>query len=176
MLKLIPYTVVSCVVTCLTFPACQPSSGPLSEPTSEPPSAEPADEDEEPPPPDPGFCGGIAGFPCPDGYTCVDNPLDACDPKAGGADCSGVCVVDPCFKEGREYISTDSSTCSRMKFFCPADMQPFGDECGCGCEPVVIPGGEACGSSVCTGNTFCCNASCGICAPKGGACIQIACD
>lgn len=37
-------------------------------------------------------CGGIAGFPCPDGMTCVDNPADDCDPKKGGADCPGMCT------------------------------------------------------------------------------------
>ena len=40
----------------------------------------------------PAFCGGIAGIPCPDGQTCVDNPNDDCDPKNGGADCGGICV------------------------------------------------------------------------------------
>lgn len=38
------------------------------------------------------FCGGIAAFPCPEGYTCIDDPRDACDPAAGGADCSGICI------------------------------------------------------------------------------------
>ncbi len=44
-------------------------------------------------------CGGIAGIPCPDGFVCVDDPRDDCDPAAGGADCSGICVrkvKDPC--------------------------------------------------------------------------------
>jgi hypothetical protein len=36
-------------------------------------------------------CGGIAGIPCPEGKTCVDNPSDDCDPKRGGADCPGIC-------------------------------------------------------------------------------------
>jgi hypothetical protein len=36
-------------------------------------------------------------------------------------------------------------------------------------------GGASCGSAVCTGKTFCCNASCGICAPIGGACTQQVC-
>jgi hypothetical protein len=40
----------------------------------------------------PGFCGGIAGFPCAPGFTCVDNPKDDCDPSQGGADCGGICV------------------------------------------------------------------------------------
>lgn len=38
------------------------------------------------------LCGGFAGFQCPEGKTCVDNPNDGCDPKKGGADCSGICV------------------------------------------------------------------------------------
>ncbi|SET42777.1 hypothetical protein SAMN05216412_106114 [Nitrosospira multiformis] len=38
------------------------------------------------------MCGGIAGFPCPEGKKCVDDPSDDCDPARGGADCSGICV------------------------------------------------------------------------------------
>ena len=37
------------------------------------------------------FCGGIAGIPCPEGFTCVDVPGDGCNPKQGGADCAGYC-------------------------------------------------------------------------------------
>jgi hypothetical protein len=38
------------------------------------------------------MCGGIAGFPCPEGKKCVDDPSDNCDPARGGADCIGICV------------------------------------------------------------------------------------
>ncbi|MBL8496634.1 Kazal-type serine protease inhibitor domain protein [Nitrosomonas sp. JL21] len=38
------------------------------------------------------MCGGIAGFPCPDGMKCVDDPADDCDPAKNGADCAGMCV------------------------------------------------------------------------------------
>ncbi|MDB4977834.1 MAG: hypothetical protein JWM56_20 [Candidatus Peribacteria bacterium] len=38
------------------------------------------------------FCGGIAGFQCGAGYTCIDNPNDSCNPANGGADCGGMCV------------------------------------------------------------------------------------
>lgn len=71
-------------------------------------------------------CGGLAGVPCPPGFTCVDDPRDTCDPGAGGADCSGICVA-------------------------------------------------MCGPTVCPPEQVCCNASCGICTPPGGACILIAC-
>jgi hypothetical protein len=39
-------------------------------------------------------CGGFAGFPCPQGQFCVDDPRDTCDPAKGGADCIGLCVDD----------------------------------------------------------------------------------
>ncbi len=38
------------------------------------------------------------------------------------------------------------------------------------CKPDVKE--EACGKSVCGEGTYCCNESCGICAPDGGLCIQ----
>eukprot|EP00484_Ammonia_sp_Unknown_P019149 CAMPEP_0197033562 /NCGR_PEP_ID=MMETSP1384-20130603/11941_1 /TAXON_ID=29189 /ORGANISM="Ammonia sp." /LENGTH=155 /DNA_ID=CAMNT_0042463389 /DNA_START=71 /DNA_END=538 /DNA_ORIENTATION=- len=38
-------------------------------------------------------CGGFAGTACPDGKTCEDLPRDGCDPKNGGADCMGYCVL-----------------------------------------------------------------------------------
>ncbi len=37
-------------------------------------------------------------------------------------------------------------------------------------------GGTACGDTSCAQGLVCCNASCGICTPPDGACIQIACE
>jgi len=37
------------------------------------------------------FCGGFAARPCPGAGQCVDDPSDSCDPRAGGADCGGIC-------------------------------------------------------------------------------------
>jgi hypothetical protein len=36
-------------------------------------------------------------------------------------------------------------------------------------------GAISCGKNVCTGNQYCCNQSCGLCAPIGSTCIAIAC-
>lgn len=44
--------------------------------------------------PDPGICGGIAGFSCPPGHVCVDDDGDDCDPQHGGADCGGICLPE----------------------------------------------------------------------------------
>ena len=45
------------------------------------------------PAPEPARCGGFAGFECPEGEQCFDDPRDDCDPANGGADCIGVCVA-----------------------------------------------------------------------------------
>lgn len=39
-------------------------------------------------------CGGFAGFTCSGGLNCVDDPVDDCDPAAGGADCGGICIAE----------------------------------------------------------------------------------
>jgi hypothetical protein len=124
------------------------------------------------------FCGGIAGFPCPDGYICVDDPHDGCDPEAGGADCGGMCQKarkpkkDKCDHAANEYLFNDPNECAVVHFLCIEGYEPFFDDCGCGCTPVQ---GEPCGSNVCGAGEYCCNSSCGICAPEGGVCIQLVC-
>lgn len=126
------------------------------------------------------FCGGIAGFPCPEGYACVDDPSDDCDPSSGGADCGGICKKqrgkpskcnygDP----DRSWVSKDPNQCAAILFLCAEGTQPFFDECGCGCETAS---GTACGSSTCGAGEYCCNESCGICAPEGGFCTQQFCE
>jgi hypothetical protein len=37
------------------------------------------------------YCGGFAGLGCPEGYACIDDISDDCDPNNGGADCIGIC-------------------------------------------------------------------------------------
>jgi hypothetical protein len=85
------------------------------------------------------FCGGFAGIACPEGYTCVDDPTDDCDPNQGGADCGGICQKEPkkptCDDPNRIYISKNPEECATIRFYCEPNMVPFSDECGCGCEP-----------------------------------------
>lgn len=45
-------------------------------------------------PAQPQACGGIAGIPCPEDQTCIDDPGDDCDPAQGGADCPGICMAN----------------------------------------------------------------------------------
>lgn len=85
------------------------------------------------------FCGGIAGIPCAQGFTCVDDPNDTCDPNQGGADCGGICQQevkketcdynDP----SRIYVSEDPERCAAIRFTCPELQSAFFDDCGCGC-------------------------------------------
>ncbi len=127
------------------------------------------------------FCGGIAGLPCPGAGECVDDPRDDCDPEAGGADCSGVCEcnVTALCEEGTVWNdSPDVCSCVPAYNPCAAVLCPEGSLCVVdGDEGRCVPmTGESCGDSTCAEGMVCCNASCGICTPPGGVCIQIACE
>jgi hypothetical protein len=126
------------------------------------------------------FCGGFANFPCPEGMACVDDPRDDCDPDNGGADCGGVCKRDAGPKDcnakkknqDKEYVA-EGDTCMVIKFFCADGMEPFFDECGCGCQPLP---GEECNGVVCGAGEYCCNYSCSTCVPDGGFCTMQVCE
>lgn len=107
-----------------------------------------------------GFCGGIAGFPCPAGFECVD-AVDGCDPMAGGADCSGICLPI-------DYNPCAAILCIEGTICCP--------QCGGLCIPPEIPCGpelcvgEPCNQVVCGLGEYCCNESCSQCAGLGQSC------
>jgi len=91
--------------------------------------------------PTPIFCGGLAGLPCPEGFTCVDDPSDDCDPQRGDADCAGICVRTPpghpeCTgnEPGYRYVSREPAQCAAILFTCPGGSAPFFNACGCGCR------------------------------------------
>jgi hypothetical protein len=107
-----------------------------------------------PPPYDP-----CAGKSC--GETCT-----LCDPK--DPDCVETAVVKYC--QGDLGCSPFVPSCKPIDR-CATMLCPAGTRCEDGrCVP-----GVACGSNVCGPDEFCCNASCNICAPTGGRCIQTVC-
>ncbi|WP_375765437.1 hypothetical protein NR798_27405 [Archangium gephyra] len=86
------------------------------------------------------FCGGIAGIPCDEGFTCVDDPNDDCDPNQGGRDCGGICQEQGAEKKnctgkepGYTYVSRDPAQCPAILFTCPEGQSAFFNDCGCGC-------------------------------------------
>lgn len=166
MLRFFTYAVFTGVVSWFTCTGCQ------ANPIEPERTAGAAQADEQG-----NFCGGIANIKCPEGYQCVDDPTDNCDPKSGGADCDGICIpVVDCDQPDREYISNDPDECKSVMILCDSGMKGFADECGCGCEPLVAAQPVACGNAVCGTGKYCCNASCGTCAFVGEACSQIACQ
>ncbi|HET9960057.1 MAG TPA: hypothetical protein VFQ61_36445 [Polyangiaceae bacterium] len=140
------------------------------------------------PPPESGpFCGGIAAIRCPGLGQCVDNPSDGCDPKRGGADCGGICECTALAKcAGGSRFDRSPSVCSCVPdstqpepnpcaaVLCAANTQCVVEDGRAICKPIAA--GVACGKNTCAAGQVCCNASCGICTPPDGVCIQIACE
>lgn len=113
----------------------------------------------------PRHCGGIAGIPCPAGFTCVDDPGDDCDPQAGGADCFGICM-----REVEDRCA--AAPCRKGTRCCP--------QCGAVCVPDDVSCREWCASTPCNEATcgpgeYCCNESCSLCVPRGQVCTAEVC-
>lgn len=127
-------------------------------------------------------CGGFASDQCPGLGSCVDDPQDDCDPDAGGADCSGHCECSALAKcQADDVFDASPQVCACVK--------PVEDPCalvdcrsGAVCtvsdgKPICVSNGNwQCGKNLCPAGQQCCNESCGICAPPGGACTQQACE
>jgi hypothetical protein len=119
---------------------------------------------------DVGFCGGIAGFPCPLGLTCVDNPNDDCDPLNGGADCAGMCVRQ---ERPNECGGLPGAACP-PGFECADDPNDECDptngaaDCRGICRPVANPS--------CSSDDECViGAPCRICPDGSAACPKASC-
>jgi len=127
--------------------------------------------------PKPVFCGGIAGFPCPDGQTCVDNPNDECDPNNGGADCGGICITrtNPCAavlcKVGTQCIDRGGVAVCVPLDPCAVVRCKAGTACvNQGGVAACVPS-EPCGNATCVAPLVCCNPLFSICRKPGGVCI-----
>jgi hypothetical protein len=117
-----------------------------------------------------GFCGGIAGFPCPPGLTCIDDPGDDCDPNQGGADCGGICVREqkplPCARFSGESCP-EGYECVDVPDEC--DPENGGADCPGFCRPSPSGG--------CTDDAGCpvIGAPCVLCADGTAACPSSSC-
>lgn len=113
----------------------------------------------------------------------VDAPADCAAPTAATADqeplflAGEICGSKICGK-GTYCCNASCSLCVRFDMSCTqqvcARAQAFEDdrlELGHG----GVHFDQPCGNTVCTGGNFCCNASCSICAPRGGHCTQQIC-
>ena len=120
--------------------------------------------------PPPGTCGGIAGLPCPPGYTCVDRPDDDCDPGQGGLDCGGVCRREEEPRKcggGTGEACPPGYECSAAPNGCAPDSA--GADCPGICRPAPSPS--------CASDADCpmIGAPCVICADGTTACPRSSC-
>lgn len=105
------------------------------------------------------MCPAIAIL-CIEGYRAkqLPNCNQICVPDRGfecesDLDCGAIyCITEPC----------EQPVCRGHRCVVPTYTDP-------------PAGGEPCGDVTCGANSYCCNASCGICAPLDGGCIQIVC-
>lgn len=115
--------------------------------------------------------------------TPADAPADCVAPTPAAGD------QEPLFLAGE---ICGSKICGKGTYCCNASCSrcvPFGMSCtqeACNATEALESdrldlghGGvhfdQPCGDTVCTGGNFCCNASCSICAPRGGHCTQQIC-
>jgi hypothetical protein len=111
-----------------------------------------------------GMCGGLAGLPCPEGFACVEDPSDSCDPATGGADCSGVCLPIDDHNPCAAILCIEGTTC------CP--------QCGGICIPDYFTCSEdlcvrePCNRTMCGPGEYCCNESCSLCVGLGQVCTD----
>jgi hypothetical protein len=157
------------VLTALVLSAC--GNSPSQEPSTE---AQPAAQEQGLGQP----CGSNS---CGAGEYCCNESCGICVPR--GSSCTQqVCTGTPC---GTNSCGTGEFCCNESCGICA----PIGDSCTQQvCDPIIIDAapetatkaapppaeeaGRPCGSNTCGAGEFCCNESCGICAPIGGGCTQ----
>ena len=121
--------------------------------------------------PDAETCGGIAGVPCPPGFTCVDRPGDDCDPNQGGADCEGVCRRE---EEPRKCAGFTGETCPPGYECIDAMDDCVPDQGGADCPGFCRPAP----ARSCASDAECpvIAAPCQICADGSTACPRSSCE
>lgn len=68
-----------------------------------------------------------------DSFPALDG-CNVCSCTAGGVACTKMyCGCDPQNEWWRDY-RYDPATCEVIRYYCPPNMMPFSNECGCGCQ------------------------------------------
>ncbi len=123
-------------------------------------------------------CGEIKELECSDGFTCVEGfCLDDDGPALGvGASCSddAQCIDSRCFNgHCRAVVGVGEDFDPLGENFDPLgeDFDPLGEGFSPLAEAPTLCG-QGLSLTVCGSDEFCCNESCGICAPIGGSCTQ----
>ncbi len=141
-----------------------------------------------PPPsqPDAGACGPVCAIYCPYGHVKDGNGCDTCTckPPPGGTQCGfNTCAAGlECCNASCGICVPPGGACTQQAcacapvvctLACQYGFQRGADGCEiCACAPPP----KTCGNVTCGAGLECCNASCGICVPPGGACTQQACN
>ncbi len=107
-------------------------------------------------------CAGFLGLTCPDGLTCVDNPVDDCDPQNGGADCGGVCMAPTLLECGGFFGLT-----------CPEGLTCVDDPID-DCDPQS--GGSDCAGFCLNGPLIECGGFFGWSCPEESVCVDVPSD
>ncbi|MET0342780.1 MAG: hypothetical protein ABW252_17365 [Polyangiales bacterium] len=116
------------------------------------PELESTEQDLRVAPPARPVCGGFLGTACPGIGFCVDDPRDDCDPRGGGADCTGLCTCK------------QTEACPTGSFF---DTRPT--VCTCRKTTPLCPRNPCATTTCSTGSTCQLDARCqASCVPKNG--------
>jgi len=135
---------------------------------------------------------GCAAALCPAGTTCDDSSgsvqcikTPACTAKCqAGEHCElkeVQCITAPCPPQPTCVPDATTDPCATVR--CASGTHCEAKQVQCikaPCPPIGqcvadSAGGTACGAKTCGAGTYCCNASCGVCAPKNGGCTQVVC-
>ena len=112
-------------------------------------------------------CGDVA---CNAGDTCCSPDCGICAPPGGS--CPDICT-GPIIGESGNAVELESCETDDDCIDMPCDEEPCFDYV---CRDSTCALVEDCGSTECNPEVeYCCNASCGICTPLGGSCVQAAC-
>lgn len=117
------------------------------------------------------FCETCGGATCNAGDSCCGPDCGICAPA--GEMCPDICT-GPIILEDNNAVVLESCEADGDCFAMPCNEEPCFDYV---CRESVCVLVEECGNTECNPEVeYCCNASCGICAPLGGSCVQVVCE